>query len=331
MSDLEAEYDAYVAQRIIPMQENARTILQDWKEASSWADGEVVQNQPIRRYSDRIKSVYSLKDKLHKRTGELGALAFEDQFAQTPDIYGARIIAYSISDMRTIDERIRRSNEFVMHSGEIPKSYFSETEMTDMGLSPLDFNVKGRKRSGYSSLHYILRPSATPDAWMELQVRTMLVDAWAELEHDVIYKPEILNDVSLTRHFSLISDHLKAIDEHFDLLVAQVRTLQNTREAPRPEDHLTSLNLPSLCRQLGLTLPSGETTKILRILNDYDFLLVRDVSIRLNARNLTAMKNLRRRLGGTLTALEAISTAVLLSTDSTPNEAEETLKRQLRA
>lgn len=52
--------------------------------------------------------------------------------------------------------------------------------------------IASPKRSGYRSLHLIMRPYSGPEhqaAPVEIQLRTPCMDVWASIEHRMIYKP----------------------------------------------------------------------------------------------------------------------------------------------
>jgi putative GTP pyrophosphokinase len=73
------------------------------------------------------------------------------------------------------------------------------------------------RRFGYRSLHYVCSPAADaphPAFRFELQVRTALQHAWAEVEHDLGYKADSLPD-HIRRRFSRVAGLLEIADEEF--------------------------------------------------------------------------------------------------------------------
>jgi putative GTP pyrophosphokinase len=70
---------------------------------------------------------------------------------------------------------------------------------------------------GYRSLHYVCRfGGALPEnACFEVQVRTMLEHAWAEIEHDLGYKATEAIPVGVRRRLSRLAGLLELADEEF--------------------------------------------------------------------------------------------------------------------
>ena len=77
---------------------------------------------------------------------------------------------------------------------------------------------------GYRSLHYVafvpeeLRrafPTLPPELRVELQIRTVLQHAWAEVEHDLGYKGHETVPAQIRRRFSRVASLLEVADEEF--------------------------------------------------------------------------------------------------------------------
>jgi ppGpp synthetase/RelA/SpoT-type nucleotidyltranferase len=89
-------------------------------------------------------------------------------------------------------------------------------------------------RFGYRSMHYVCAfPEglvAHPDARFEIQIRTALQHAWAEVEHDLGYKADDAVPELIRRRFSRIASLLEIADQEF---VSIRRDLRRYREAAR--------------------------------------------------------------------------------------------------
>lgn len=89
----------------------------------------------------------------------------------------------------------------------------------------LEHSIDKRRRAdastfGYRSLHYVCELGAADDAVpagarFEIQVRTVLEHAWAEIEHDLGYKAQHELPVALRRRFSRIASLLEIADHEF--------------------------------------------------------------------------------------------------------------------
>jgi len=122
-----------------------------------------------------------------------------------------------------------------------------------LGLTKLRVS---KKESGYASLHYTVRFRPTslgssPTPWFELQVRTLVEDAWGEIEHVLGYKPDKRISFAVKRQFRIIASELTAIDEHFNLLFEELSRFQ--REGIfRDADPLNAENLLPVLSELGI-------------------------------------------------------------------------------
>lgn len=121
---------------------------------------------------------------------------------------------------------------------------------------PVDFRHSTDKlrfedagRFGYRSLHYVC---ALPDAGalgphfrFEIQVRTALQHAWAQVEHDLGYKATAQVPAAIRRRFSRVASLLEVADQEFVAIrrelaayQAQVRDALAHPERPLPLDAL---------------------------------------------------------------------------------------------
>lgn len=91
-------------------------------------------------------------------------------------------------------------------------------------------------RFGYRSLHYVCAlPAAEaphPDFRFEIQIRTALQHAWAEIEHDLGYKAQDAVPELIRRRFSRIASLLEIADQEF---VSIRRDLMHYQTAVRDE------------------------------------------------------------------------------------------------
>lgn len=135
---------------------------------------------------------------------------YTNPIEQIMDVSGIRIIAYTNQDVLNICKVLQE--EFLIdENNSINKAKVLETD-----------------KVGYLSIHYILQlnPNRTslPEYKMfeklkcEVQVRTLLQHAWAEIEHDRNYKFSGILPDEIKRRFHLISGVLELMDREFDSL-----------------------------------------------------------------------------------------------------------------
>lgn len=160
--------------------------------------------------------------RLKDRTSLAHKLARPDKTYQAlwdvTDLVGVRVATYfedTIEDVaRLIEERLPVD---LRHSTD-------KLRFTDSG------------RFGYRSLHYVCAAPPEhephPDFRLEIQIRTVLQHAWAEIEHDLGYKAQDLVPEPIRRRFSRIASLLEIADQEF---VSIRRDLLHYQSAVRAE------------------------------------------------------------------------------------------------
>jgi plasmid maintenance system killer protein len=96
----------------------------------------------------------------------------------------------------------------------------------------------GLKEFGYRSVHLIAQlkgsRARSPEytdlegIWFEIQVRSILEHAWAEIEHEVVYKSGIKYPKSTIRRFAAIAGSLEILDREFSEMRKERRRLIET-------------------------------------------------------------------------------------------------------
>jgi len=128
------------------------------------------QRNPIHTIKSRVKSPNSIVEKLHRQGYDINKeLAIE----KIDDIAGIRIICPYIEDIYTVKTLLLNQDDIQL-------------------LSVKDY-IKNPKENGYRSLHLIICvPVFFSDhkemVKLEVQIRTIAMDFWASLEHEIRYK-----------------------------------------------------------------------------------------------------------------------------------------------
>ncbi|MEK3966312.1 GTP pyrophosphokinase [Paenibacillus sp. FSL H7-0323] len=138
---------------------------------------------------------------------------YQDPKQQIQDLAGIRVITYMRSE--------------VTRACEIIKPLFKIDEKNSVNKS----SELGNDKVGYRSVHYVAclteERLALPEYKMfkdfcfEIQVRTLLEHAWADITHDRSYKfkGNFPPDYDIERRFSLVSATLELVDREFDSIV----------------------------------------------------------------------------------------------------------------
>jgi ppGpp synthetase/RelA/SpoT-type nucleotidyltranferase len=133
--------------------------------------------------TSRAKRPDRLREKIESREPEGRYAAVESVYKDIVDLAGVRIALYFPGDQDEVDRLINdgftveKAKVFPAESG--PAKY-------------------SKRFSGYAARHYRLRLKTASlsveqvryaEARIEVQVASVLVHAWAEVEHDLVYKP----------------------------------------------------------------------------------------------------------------------------------------------
>ena len=190
------------------------------------------------------KIEYRTKD-LKSFTEKIKHEKYTDPQTQLTDLSGIRIICYVESDINKI------------------KTIVENNFLIDLENSGDKSKLLGIDKVGYKSFHYIgellENRLCLPEYEkfrnfkVEIQIRTILQHAWAEIEHDRSYKfsGELPEDIS--RRFKLLSGNLELIDIEFDNIAKEIDTLSEKVEEGILEGNLNfDLNTTTL-KQFLLT------------------------------------------------------------------------------
>lgn len=184
--------------------------------------------------SSRAKDLDSFINKAQKDK-------YQDPKQQIQDLAGIRVITYVRSD--------------VIKVCEIIKPLFKIDEKNSVDKS----NELGKDKVGYRSVHYIatlsdervILPEYKPykNFPFEIQVRTLLEHAWADITHDRSYKfsGNFPPEFDIERRFSLASATLELVDREFDSIVSTLNAYEKeTEEKTKNGQYDSPINATSL-------------------------------------------------------------------------------------
>jgi putative GTP pyrophosphokinase len=206
----------------------------------------------------RAKEQKSLEAKLKRTNKNYTSLD------QITDICGVRIITYFSEEVDKVARILE--DEFIIDStNSIDKRIFTEPD-----------------RFGYTSLHYVVSLSPARCALAEyrrfdgfkaeIQIRTVIQHAWAEIEHDLGYRRELAIPKVVKRKFFQLAAMLEMADEGFSSIKQTLTQYENEVgeaisttpetveiDATSIREYLnTSLVLKSceekICKQLNMSL-----------------------------------------------------------------------------
>lgn len=156
-------------------------------------------HNPIHQIQHRVKSLDSIVKKLDKR-GYSTDLECAKEYLT--DISGVRVICYYNQDVYTVAKALKK--------------------WKDMEVVRESDYIQEPKRNGYRSLHMIIVVpvhyiDSTEYYPVEIQLRTMTMDCWASIEHQLHYK-SIANTSGITDELKQHADNLHMIGLQMEAL-----------------------------------------------------------------------------------------------------------------
>ncbi len=151
------------------------------------------ETAPAEHLKCRIKGSESLKEKLRKKNMEQTP---EYALKNLSDIVGARVVTHFIGDIYTVSDLIEKSDKWQVR------------KIKDYIAAP--------KPNGYRSLHMILSVpfgvGGIDYVNTEIQMRTIAMDCWASLEHQLKYKKTIRNTALIVEELKRCADEMASTD-----------------------------------------------------------------------------------------------------------------------
>ena len=165
------------------------------------------RRNPIETVKSRIKSPESIANKLIKRNLPV---TFESMTANLHDIAGVRVICPYISDIYTV-------RDILLKQPDIKK-----IEEKDYIAFP--------KESGYRSLHVVVETpvylsNTEHHIKVEIQLRTIAMDCWASLEHELRYKTTAKIPEGIRRELRHCAETIAMTDQEMEEIAIELQAL----------------------------------------------------------------------------------------------------------
>lgn len=178
------------------------------------------RRNPIHSINTRLKSNASNMEKMmHKGT----EFTLEGIESSIQNIAGVRVICSYVDDIYLLAEALSRQDDIEL-------------------LAQKDY-ISTPKPNGYRSLHMIVSvpvylAEQKKQVTVEVQIRTIAMDLWASLEHQLKYKQEIKEETEIVQRLKCCADIIAGVD----LEMQQLRTcLEEASDKPTANDLLAKL------------------------------------------------------------------------------------------
>lgn len=172
---------------------------------------------PIVSIQTRLKQSASIMEKLDRLGVEFST---ENVERHLNDVAGARVICSYLDDVYTIAKAL--------------------TDQDDVTLLRTKDYIKNPKPNGYRSLHLIVSvpvffADRKQNMKVEVQIRTVAMDYWAELEHQLKYKQEVPNAGEIASELKSCADEMSKIDSR---MLNLRRKIEECSEIPSEDEIL---------------------------------------------------------------------------------------------
>ena len=149
---------------------------------------------PIEYITSRIKSEKSMKEKLERKNLPV---TLESALNKVFDAVGVRIICSYIDDVYEIVKMLKQYKDLKV-------------------IKEKDY-IKNPKENGYRSYHIVFQmkldiAGEIKPVFIEIQIRTMAMDFWSSLEHQIKYKKNIENQDIIVKELKRCADDIATND-----------------------------------------------------------------------------------------------------------------------
>lgn len=185
----------------------------------------------------RAKTAESFRRKAEKTDeADITKPKYTDPLTQITDLAGIRVIAFFPKSLKLICDAIEKEFD-VQWKKDLGEERFTQG------------------RFGYQSIHYLVKIPSKKTVWSEykrfdgliaeIQVRTILQHAWAEMEHDIQYKSTEQIPTSIQRRFVALAGMLEIADREFQAVQDEDSKLRRAVSASLQDD-LTKTTIQKL-------------------------------------------------------------------------------------
>lgn len=161
---------------------------------------------PINSIKSRLKSTASMREKLERRGFAMSVDSIEENLN---DVAGVRVICSFPDDVYMLADALLKQDDIEL------------VEKKDYIANP--------KPNGYRSLHLIVTVPIFLEKEkrlmkVEIQLRTIAMDSWASLEHQLRYKKDNIFDEQMANELLRCAELSAELDKRMDSLRAKVQS-----------------------------------------------------------------------------------------------------------
>lgn len=166
------------------------------------------ERSPIQTIKSRVKSADSIANKLQKKGCPVN---FESMMNNLQDIAGVRVVCPYIADIYTVRDMLLKQPDLTL-------------------IKECDY-IQNPKESGYRSLHIVVKipvylSNTVHNVYVEIQLRTIAMDFWASLEHELRYKTSAKVPDSIRRELFRVAETIAMTDREMQEIALELNELE---------------------------------------------------------------------------------------------------------
>lgn len=172
------------------------------------------QRNPINFITSRVKSTHSIFEKMNRQNLNFTLANLEERIN---DVAGIRVICSYVDDIYRLADALIAQDDIQL-------------------LDKKDY-IEHPKPNGYRSLHLIVSvpvffAKQKKELKVEVQIRTIAMDFWASLEHQIKYKKQIPNQQEVIGRLKICAD----VISETDMTMMDIRRQLEDTESTLSED-----------------------------------------------------------------------------------------------
>lgn len=153
------------------------------------------QRNPIEMIKSRVKKPLSIVEKLHRKNLPI---TLDSMVNYLDDVAGIRVICSFVDDIYTVARML--------------------VSQDDIRVIAVKDYIENPKENGYRSYHLIVEvpvffSDRKKDMRVEVQIRTIAMDFWASLDHQLKYKKELVDGTDISSELKDCADVIAQTDE----------------------------------------------------------------------------------------------------------------------
>jgi ppGpp synthetase/RelA/SpoT-type nucleotidyltranferase len=321
-----SDYHAHVVETINPLRLRLRSLLAEWRTPTYWEAYRKPPQPtptPVLWTQVRVKRAEAVVDKIARNPHQFPAGLSMASVSEMGDLLAGRVVVAFLPHLGLVDQELRSHRDLELWATKTPRAHLRPDTADLSGISLSSFDAQA-KPWGSAALVYWLCFSGNgePECAFELQVVTLLENAWGEVQRQLGYRTQKGTSQDVRSRFEEVGADLSDLEVRLAALHHELADHQNrARREASPADPLNAENLPGLLTDVGLPAAQTELEGMLKVLASRGVRTVSDLRARATPETISMIRaTYLEEAGWAPTTFEVVATVAML--DDPPSRAE---------